>query len=246
MTISHVFIVEVYNALNTYCFLYLMGYLTKYNKLAALLWTIVFFNVFKDAYIYFNPSTSYLSLYTFPKITRTYPHELLVKVQVFCSSMELFHSIVGVVSTPVSVAGMQALARLLIVLGICYKVPYSPANYSITAFSVMQIAWSISDVIRYAYYNYKLKGGNIPDKLTWFRYNGFLVLYPMGLFSELYIVYSTLNSVKGSKYYHFLVFALVAYVPGFLFLYTHMLSQRGKVLNKYKKLMAEVSDRKEN
>ena len=45
-------------------------------------------------------------------------------------------------------------------------------------------SWSLADAIRYFYYFLKTVGW-CPYPVEWLRYNAFLVLYPIGMFSEI-------------------------------------------------------------
>ena len=81
------------------------------------------------------------------------------------------------------------------------------------------------------------------------RYNTFFVLYPVGISSEVILIYSALEPAArfSSLYWWFLVANLVIYVPGrhlhdsnditdsdqsigSYILYTHMMSQRRRVM----------------
>lgn len=96
------------------------------------------------------------------------------------------------------------------------------------------------------------------SKLTSHRYNAFLPLYPVGLLSEAWLVYLVLTEGTGvgSFYKGYLLIGLLTYLPGKSstrirvaghllygalanaveagpFLYTHMLSQRRKVMKQH-------------
>jgi very-long-chain (3R)-3-hydroxyacyl-CoA dehydratase len=55
----------------------------------------------------------------------------------------------------------------------------------------MLIAWSLTEVVRYSYFTFALNG-YIPSILTWLRYNLFFVLYPLGISSEMALVYKSI------------------------------------------------------
>ncbi|ODV80601.1 uncharacterized protein CANTADRAFT_47674 [Suhomyces tanzawaensis NRRL Y-17324] len=192
------------------------AYLTAYNAVSLVLWSYLLYT----ARLFHNYSI---------RLVGKVPHRLLVQTQVFNSGIEIFHSLLGLVATPVATMILQSLARLLIVVGICWKLPQSPGNYHFWAFTGIQLAWGITEVVRYGFYVLKLVGVRVPRWLTWLRYSTFIVLYPLGLVSELTVVYLSLGSASG-LYYYFLVFALAMYIPGFLRLYGHMFKQRRKAL----------------
>ena len=64
--------------------------------------------------------------------------------QIFNSSIEIFHSMIGLVPTPIPTLLLQSFARLIIMVGICVVIPESLANYDITVFSGLTLAWSIT------------------------------------------------------------------------------------------------------
>lgn len=126
---------------------------------------------------------------------------------------------------------MQVASRFLLVWGIAF---FFPATTSVSpAFTSMLLAWSTTEVIRYGYFAYSLHYGRVPSWLTWLRYNTFFVLYPMGISSECWLVYSATEPARkqwGQEYEWALWAVLAVYVPGAYVLYTHMMAQRRKVL----------------
>ncbi len=103
------------------------------------------------------------------------------------------------------------------------------------SFVAMAVAWSIADIIRYAFYVESLlyPGDNRVSTLKRLRYSLFLVLYPVGASAEGIQVYSArlIKLAAGSFAYGPLITAaLFAYPVGFLMLYRHMLRQRSKQL----------------
>lgn len=124
---------------------------------------------------------------------------------------------------------MQVASRILLVWGIVNRYPdsTSPSPF----YSSMLIAWSVTEVIRYGYFVFNLKGSgpqDVPQFLTWLRYNTFFVLYPMGITSEVVMVWKA--SLVAGKYETLGLWAVLAiYVPGAYVLYSHMMAQRRKV-----------------
>lgn len=88
--------------------------------------------------------------------------------------------------------------------------------------------------------------GSVPYVMLWLRYTGFIVLYPIGVASELTMVYLALslapkklarlsitmpNPLNMAFDYYVVCLVIVAtYVPGLPMLYGYMLSQRRKIL----------------
>ncbi|KAK9468374.1 tyrosine phosphatase-like protein [Lipomyces arxii] len=150
--------------------------------------------------------------------------------------LEIVHSLLGLVRSPILTTLMQVASRILLVWGVVYLFPESGATT--LAYSTMVISWSVTEIIRYAYYAYNLNGGP-PKWLTWLRYNTFLLLYPTGVTSELLVIYASLGDAeKFSPYYKwFLVAIFVIYVPGFRTMFGHMVKQRNRVFK-----LAESTD----
>ena len=146
----------------------------------------------------------------------------------------------GVVRAPLLTTLMQVASRFLLVWGIAYNFPESTA--ASPAFTTMLLAWSTTEVIRYGYFAYSLHFGSVPSWLTWLRYNTFFVLYPMGISSECWLVYSDTGPARkqwGQELEWALYAILAIYVPGAYVLYTHMMAQRRKVLRGLKQKKAQ-------
>ena len=58
----------------------------------------------------------------------------------------------------------------------------------------MILAWSITEVIRYAFYAFSLLGSVPPRALTYLRYTTFYALYPLGAGSEAFLILATVPS----------------------------------------------------
>lgn len=122
---------------------------------------------------------------------------------------------------------MQVASRLMLVWGISYPFPQLDVS---PWYSSMLTAWSTTEVIRYTYFALK-QFDFIPYFLHWLRYSAFLVLYPMGISSEVAMIIKALvgPADKLATWYPFaLVAVLLSYIPGSVILYSHMLSQRRK------------------
>ncbi|CCH60099.1 hypothetical protein TBLA_0C02950 [Henningerozyma blattae CBS 6284] len=156
----------------------------------------------------------------------------LVLVQ--CGALiEVYNSLMRIVPSPLLTTLAQVASRLLLVIGIFTFLPETPACSSL-AYITLLSAWSITEIVRYLFYFFSLTSENgVPKILIFLRYNLFLVLYPVGVASELFIIYSALPiaETKCSVYYkYFLIFSILTYLPGLPMLYGHMLAQRKKVM----------------
>uniref|UniRef100_A0A0A9G852 Very-long-chain (3R)-3-hydroxyacyl-CoA dehydratase n=1 Tax=Arundo donax TaxID=35708 RepID=A0A0A9G852_ARUDO len=160
--------------------------------------------------------------------------------------MEILHSVVGFVRSPVSATLPQISARLFVTWGILWSFPETHSHVLVTS---LVLSWSITEVIRYSFFGLKEAFGIIPSRLLWLRYSTFMVLYPTGLVSEVGLIYAALPYMKASEkyclrmpnkwnfsldYYYASVVLIGLYIPGFPYLFRYMLAQRKKALSKAK------------
>ncbi|CAD7969094.1 unnamed protein product [Amoebophrya sp. A25] len=168
----------------------------------------------------------------------------LVVTMHYVMLLEILHSVLGLVRSNPVTAAIQVYSRLQV----CIILKYSGNNPALLT-GVMLLAWSITEAIRHAYLASNLL--QLPSYLLkWCRYSFFFVLYPMGVSGELGSLAAswqdvqewpldrnsfdtwlincakTIIGVSGNSM--FLLYAI--YAPGLAFLYTHMISQRGKAL----------------
>jgi very-long-chain (3R)-3-hydroxyacyl-CoA dehydratase len=97
-------------------------------------------------------------------------------------------------------------------------------------FSSMVVAWSVTEIIRYTFYALTLLIGTAPYISLWTRYTFFFVLYPLGAGSEWMLVQEAKKVTTNPILYWCLLAMQLIYVPGFAFMYTHMIKQRKKCL----------------
>lgn len=196
-------------------------WLIAYNSISTSLWSIVLFNAI------------FLGLSLGQPLMFEKTNKITTAVQTL-AVVEIINAATGVVRASFLNTLMQVYSRLLIVWGVWQLLPQSPSNDHWTCISV-QIAWGCSEIIKYSYHVCSLKG-LVPYWLMFARYTAFTFLYPIGVGSEMYILYLSLPELKaivGDWYYYFIVVNLVVYVPCLYHLYTHLLRQRKKVLGKY-------------
>ncbi|KAI9649401.1 hypothetical protein NHQ30_001977 [Ciborinia camelliae] len=191
-------------------------YLILYNFVSALLWLIVLGRV-----LLLVPLAGFGQLY--PAVG------LFVKWTQTMALLEVVHAATGVVRAPISTTGMQVASRLLLVWFIVNPFPFVAKS---AGYSSMLIAWSVTEVIRYFYFVITLSGYK-PAIVTWFRYNTFFILYPLGISSECWLIYKSIEPARhiyGQVYALALQLILLIYIPGSYILFTHMIKQRSKVL----------------
>lgn len=185
--------------------------------------------------------------------------EFPLKVSQTAAIMEVVHSMVGLVRSPVGITAMQVASRIWCLWGIIVAAPTSTIGGGIPAKPLAMLgplpiqlnlislltAWCLSEVIRYGFFALKELLGEAPYISTWLRYSGFIALYPIGVASELTMAWLALPELKRTgkwsitmpnaynfafSYYAACVLAMITYIPGLPQLYGYMLANRRKVL----------------
>ncbi|KAK3939892.1 tyrosine phosphatase-like protein [Diplogelasinospora grovesii] len=194
------------------------GYLILYNAASAVAWLTVLGRVIGTLYVRdWNPAFVPIVADRFTRITQTF------------AVIEILHAIFGIVPAPVMTTVMQVASRLVLVWGITF--PF-PALAGSAWYSSMLCAWSLTEVMRYGYFALK-QVDFVPYWLHWLRYSGFLILYPIGISSEVAMILKAVSgpaSQVGPWYPAVLGAILLSYIPGSVILYSHMLKQRRKQL----------------
>jgi len=176
------------------------AYLILYNAASAVAWATILGRVAVVAGWKGAPFVP-LVVDNFARITQTF------------AVMEVLHALTGVVPAPVFTTVMQVASRLFLMWGVCFPFPQLNTN---VFYSTMLVAWSLTEVMRYSYFALKQIDA-VPAWLHWLRYSAFLVLYPVGISSE---VAMTLSAIWGpadelSSWYTFALTAVLAlYGPG--------------------------------
>ncbi|KAM3346781.1 hypothetical protein ACQJBY_021013 [Aegilops geniculata] len=157
--------------------------------------------------------------------------------------MEILHSILGFVRSPISTTLPQITGRLYITWGILWSFREAQSHILVTS---LIISWSITEIIRYSFFGMKETFGFAPYWLLWLRYSTFLVFYPIGLLSEVGLIFVAIPSMKTSwkcrlmmpnkwnfsfDYRYELALTMALYVPGFPYLFHYMVAKRKKVLS---------------
>eukprot|EP00112_Aurelia_sp_Birch-Aquarium-sp1_P015875 Seg3552.2 transcript_id=Seg3552.2/GoldUCD/mRNA.D3Y31 product=Very-long-chain protein_id=Seg3552.2/GoldUCD/D3Y31 len=167
--------------------------------------------------------------------------ELLLKISQTAAVLEIVHCVVRLVPSSPVLTGFQVCSRLFVLWMITDLVPVTQKSPGVVLYL---ICWTVTEIIRYAYYVLNIIG-NVPYPLLWCRYTFFFVLYPMGVAGELMTIWKALPVVKETgilsiqlpnvlnfsfSYYYFLIFVMICYIPIFPQLYFHMIAQRKKFI----------------
>ena len=223
-------------------------YLLAYNASLILGWAYVL--VLAGATVVTSGSSAVYAAVEIP---------LLVAQTAAC--LEVVHAMTGLARSPVLVTAMQVSSRLMVVWGVLWISPPSRvATLSLGGLTLggveiglgvpsLLLCWGVTEVVRYSFYFFKLLG-EVPRLVVWARYTLFIVLYPLGVSSELWCAYSGFGHLVESGAFSYRMpnpynvawdFSVVqilfflGYVPGFPKLYLYMLKQRKNTLGSKEK-----------
>lgn len=202
-------------------------YLVAYNAVATAAWCFV-----ASSLIFFGREYSTGLLWESTKTRVSLAQSLAVLEIIHCMLLPKLAKGNAITTS------LQVFSRLQVVW-ILWRIVTPSQSY--LALSTALLAWTCVELIRYPFYilnAFQL----VPFPLKWLRYNAFIVLYPLGILSEVCCM------VGGVKYFtehptyypsmmpnnlnfelnlkEFYRFVLLLYVPGSVFLYTHMLTRR--------------------
>ena len=127
---------------------------------------------------------------------------------------------------------IQTAARLNILFlafRLAVQFAFDDLNYFDEVVTIMFHVWCLAEIIRYAYYLSQLLKKEIKI-VSWLRYSAFIILYPIGVVCEFFIMYLVfINNNFGLKI--ILIVIAIAYIFLFPRLYLHLLKQRKLKLN---------------
>lgn len=176
------------------------GYLIIYNSLSALAWSSLLFTLFKSFFL--DAPHNHQILFSKTGMYLAYLQTVAL--------LEVLHAALGWVRSGV-ISNVIQIASRLFVIWVAGVYGGSGKHW---AYAMMAVAWSLSDLTRYAYYLTQLTGTAAPF-LKWARYNFFLVLYPVGTLGEAILIF--LARLKWSKdlvLSYGLLTVLAIYTPG--------------------------------
>ncbi|PWY72866.1 PTPLA-domain-containing protein [Aspergillus eucalypticola CBS 122712] len=189
-------------------------YLATYNTINALLWLYIFSSIILSPFQ--SPQTIYVTLEPWTRWTQT------------IAILEILHAALGLTRSPIFTTFTQIFARSVQVWAINYAYPETTS--SSLAYKYMLPAWSFADAIRYSYFAVLSAGAPVPGLLRWLRYSLFLILYPIGIGSEWWLMFRALRVTNSIPVQALYVFFLFLYGPGSPMMYSYMVKQRRKTL----------------
>ncbi len=184
---------------------------------------------------------------------------LPLKVVQTAALAEVAHAAAGLVRSPPGVTALQVASRLWVLWGLVNAAPAAataravpllpfslppPLPTPALSLATLLAAWCAAEVIRYAFFAAKELGLQ-PYPLLWARYSAFLLLYPLGISSELAMARLAIPALRASgtwslalpnaanlgfAYWAACLAGVAVYAPGAPLLYGYMRTQRRKVL----------------
>jgi very-long-chain (3R)-3-hydroxyacyl-CoA dehydratase len=164
--------------------------------------------------------------------------------------LEVIHSAVGLVRADPITNMIQVLGRLQVIL--VHFLIIEARDSAGNAFMIS--AWCLVEIVRYLYLALNTIGiKTFP--LLWLRYSLFYVLYPIGVYGEIKVLYDALPGIDQTELFSWVLpndwnasfsfglyirlFIVFAYIPGFLNQYTYMIRQRRVVFEKFRALKGD-------
>ena len=205
-------------------------YLFLYNFIQLCGWSFFFFR-------------GVLNLINYNSLQEMYSNtHIILECCQYGAFLEIIHAITGIVKTSILSTSIQIIGRISIVL----LLQFVPVEVSY-GYLIIFFAWSSIEIVRYSYYILNLikknfSNFNIPYLLIWCRYTFFIVLYPIGSFGEMLIIYNAqkyfnkiilwknnaFNIYVGNLFYPI----YILFLPGLIFMYGYLFKQRKKVFNR--------------
>ncbi|KAF9768193.1 hypothetical protein IL306_014536 [Fusarium sp. DS 682] len=177
------------------------AYLFFYNTLSALLRTAL---LLRTTYLWLNQGNG--AVWDELSVIARWIETL--------TTLEVIHAVTGLVRAAPATTALQVAGRNTIVWAITRN--YPEVGLRENAYSFMLVAWNAADAVRYFYFTLQTGTGSVPGALTWLRYNMFLILYPIGILSEMKLVYEVIepSQARNPMYQYLLWFGLTIYAPG--------------------------------
>ncbi|KAH9461149.1 hypothetical protein MJO28_009693 [Puccinia striiformis f. sp. tritici] len=205
-------------------------YLLIYNLLSCFAWAWILERVISELFLTHSTPGSLAEVISRAgqidqKLGRS------IKLIQSCAALEVLHALLNLVRSGVLTTLMQVSSRLWIVLVI---LPAFPEVGKSPIYASMVLAWSCTEVIRYAHYAFGLvdiKSG----VLEWLRYSTFYVLYPIGAGSEAAVMFLAFRAAKAAELSPIITYTIISLVciwpPALAVMMKHMSRQRKKYLN---------------
>ena len=186
------------------------NYLAAYNLIAFAFWA------------------AYLVSYISSGLQMNSLNLLLLNIAQGMAVLEVLHTLLKWVKSPVVSTTAQVASRILVLVFInLFIQTYAAVSIFDIGVKVVSFAWGITELVRYSLYFLGLFNKQ-PASLLWMRYSFFIVLYPLGVTGEWLILLTPIvaNGIVFNFYTALIVVLLVSYLYYFPMLYKYMWKQR--------------------
>jgi very-long-chain (3R)-3-hydroxyacyl-CoA dehydratase len=142
--------------------------------------------------------------------------------------LEIVHTILRWVKSPVGSTFAQVASRIFVVVLIyMFYCQNNITDFARKGIYIVSVAWSVTELVRYSFYALSLLGRQ-PAFLLWMRYTFFIVLYPLGVTGEWFIILAPIvaKGILLDVYTVFTAVVFLAYAYYFPVLYGYMWKQR--------------------
>ena len=162
------------------------GYLVLYNCIQTLLFTYVF-------------CTAVFAIVTGNhSLPKTFHH--FVVFTIGFSYLEVIHCLIGIVKSKWTITFVQVTGRCIALTALWIPGYNTDDFFDSLPVIGLYAAWSLADICRYPFYISQLFSADIKT-LTWFRYNIWIPLYPIGVFCEFLVVSNAIHFLEKTKLY---------------------------------------------
>lgn len=129
-----------------------------------------------------------------------------------------------------TITSLWGILNGLKMVWLCYGVIFPhPKIAKHTSYSLLITSWCLQYFIHYFYYAFKVKTKSSFHFLFWLEYNNFYLTYPLGLVSEMILLFLSLAFVEQDSIYDYVLrAAFLAYIPIAYFAWGHLKSRKKK------------------
>jgi hypothetical protein len=156
--------------------------------------------------------------------------------------LEILHSILRLVRSPVLSAIIQVSSRVLLLWPYTFRSKTAQQHWSLY---LMVLSWCLVEVVRYIFYGLKALKIDVPKPFMWLRYSLFIVLYPSGILGEILQILQSCNDLSPTAV-RFALFQLALYIPGSPYMIRNMWRMRRRAFEASNKKKAPPTPRPAN
>lgn len=184
-------------------------YLAAYNLTAFVFWLL------------------FVCSYVLSGFELTTANLILLNVAQGMAILEILHSALGWVKSPVGSTTAQVFSRILVLVCINLFITEYPSTLFNAGVAIVSFAWSVTELVRYSFYFLSLYNKQL-KALLWMRYTFFIILYPLGVTGEWFILVAPVAhlGLRFDLYTIVLVVLAGSYLYYFPILYKYMWKQR--------------------